>query len=264
MTQMNVQNTQTAIMNLNIDIIKMDKYQRAVNMAKVRYIAQNYDPDRDRPIEVSFRDGLYFCFDGQHRVAVHKLLGDKTVLAQVHFGLSFTDECRLFSEQHENEQTVSIRDRWNAAVFAGNKSPQTMEIIRACAGMGYRVSPEHTNRNRTFSCIQELTKIHAKHGVNGLTTMLFVVDTAWKDQPNNTHHDIVAGIGKLMDTYKMGDAEWNRLRDKLSKTTPKEFLRKANTANGRGGKRTAKAMVDLYNSGLSKSGRSRLDGNKIA
>ena len=255
---------QTAIMNVSIDAIKMDKYQRTVNMAKVRHIALNYDVDRDRPVEVSYRDGEYYCFDGQHRVAVHKMLGDTQVLAQVHFGLTFDDECRLFAEQHENEQTVSIRDRWNAAVYAGDKSPQTKEIILTCAKMGYSISTEHVMRKRTFSCVRELTKIHQRHGVNGLKTMLFVIDTAWKDQPNNTHHDIVAGLGKIMDTYALGDTEWNRLRDKLSKTTPQEFLRKANTANGRGGKRAAKAMVEIYNSGLAKGGKNRLDSNKIA
>jgi hypothetical protein len=102
--------------------------------------------------------------------------------------------------------------------------------------------------------------MYAKHGRNGLLTMIWLVNTAWPGMENNTHHDIVAGIQKIMDTYKLDDKDWNRMCSKLSKIAdPKEFLRRANTAQGRGGKRTAIRMVQEYNNGLSLSGKNRLN-----
>ena len=182
-------------------------------------------------------------------------------MAQVHYGLSYKDEAALFARQHDNVQSVGIKERWEAAVKSGSQNePEVHEIIKICKEMGFNVSTSSSNKKNTFSCVRELQKIYSKHKRNGLLTAIWLVDTAWHEKENNTHHDIVAGICKLMDTYKLDDKAWERLAKQLSKVAdPKEFLRRANTAQGRGGKRTAIRMVQEYNNGLSLSGKNRLN-----
>lgn len=244
-----------------ISKVRMADYQREVDMKRVSKIVKEYNPHRDRPIEVSYRDGEYWCFDGQHRTRAHEMMGMDSILAQVHYGLSYRDEAALFARQHDNVQSVGIKDRWEAAVKSGSQNePEVHEIIKICKEMGFNVSTASSNKKNTFSCVRELQKIYSKHKRNGLLTAIWLVDTAWHEKENNTHHDIVAGICKLMDTYKLDDKAWERLAKQLSKVAdPKEFLRRANTAQGRGGKRTAIRMVQEYNNGLSLSGKNRLN-----
>jgi len=69
----------TQIMNLNTkDLISSQSYQRDVDQKRVSYIVTNYDPHKFGIIKVSFRDGKYYVFDGQHRIAAFKVLnGDQ-------------------------------------------------------------------------------------------------------------------------------------------------------------------------------------------
>lgn len=251
-------------MNVNIANIHMADYQRTPNSNRIRKIMNEYDPHRDRPIEVSYRDGKYWCFDGQHRTRVHELMGNETILAQVHYGLTYHDEAALFARQHENVQSINSKDRWNAAVASGTKSPEVREIIRMCKEAGFEISTESFKvaKADTFGCVCELQKLYKKHGKNGFVTMLWLINTAWPNQPEmkqRTHREIVAGICKLMDTFNMDDRMWNKLQSKLSKEKPDVFLTKANTAQGRGGKRVAIRMVGMINSGLAHDNPRRLN-----
>lgn len=237
------------VLPLHIKKLKLPAYQRTADMHRVQSIIDNYDPHRDRPVEVSYRMGEYWIIDGQHRVRVHEIMGHEMIQCMVHYGLSYQDEAYLFARQHDGEQRVNARDCWKASMEAADKAPDVQDIVKLCREHGFVISSKKTCRPNVFCCVNELQKLYKKHGKNGLNTMLFVVGTAWPTMANNTHREIVGGITKLMDTFELGDKEWNAIRDKLAKTTPEQFLRLANTANGRGSKRTAIKMVSLYNRG---------------
>lgn len=252
-------------MRLNVSSIKMADYQRKPNEARVMKIVHNFDPHRDRPIECSYRNGAFWCFDGQHRLRAYAIMGRETIAAHVHYGLSYQDEANLFARQHENEQHVSVRDRWEAAVKSGDKNADVQAIIRLCEQFGFAISTAHCAKTKanTFGCVRELQSIYAKHGPNGFKTLLFVLSSAWGGLPSNTHRDIVAGIGKLMDSFPLKDQDWNRLRDKLSAISPEVFLQRATSAQGRGGKRAAICMVEMHNSGLARDSARRLNAYKL-
>ena len=45
-------------------------YQRELNIHRVRKIVARFDPRLVNPPKVSYRNGHYYVFDGQHTVAV--------------------------------------------------------------------------------------------------------------------------------------------------------------------------------------------------
>ena len=251
------------VMRLKIDLIKMADYQRKPSDRVIKRIIDEYDPDRDRPVELSYRDGAYWCFDGQHRTQAHKLMRNDTILAQVHFGLSYEQEAALFAKQHQNERAVGIKDLWEAGVKAGDMYPEIQKIIHICNEAGFEISTRPKNKKNTIECIQAIQTLYDRFGEQGLKDVLFVIQTAWKDYPHNTHREIFTGFIKLMDAYEFGDKEWNRLRDRLAKITPEQFLMKANSHTGRGGKRTALLMVHMFNMFLGDNSPMRLDEYKI-
>lgn len=236
--------------NLHVKNLKLPAYQRKPDNKRVQSIINNYDPHRDRPVEVSYRNGEYWIVDGQHRVRVHEIMGHEMIQCMVHYGLSYQEEASLFARQHDGERRVSSKDCWLASLEAEDKAPEVQAIIQTCKKHGFMVRANYASgRANVFTCVNELQKLYKKHGKNGLETMLFVIGTAWPTMPNNTHREIVGGVTKLMDTFELGDKEWNSLRDRLAKITPEHFLRLANTANGRGSKRAAIRMAIIYNSG---------------
>ena len=63
------------IMDLNIkDLISSQAYQRNIDQKRISYIVSNFDPHKIGVIKVSFRDGKYYVYDGQHRIAALKVL----------------------------------------------------------------------------------------------------------------------------------------------------------------------------------------------
>lgn len=255
---------EVTITTVPISMIRFADYQRVPNAAQVKAIVDNFDPHRSSPVELSYRDGFYWCFDGQHRTAAHKAIGLTSILAQVHYGLTYEDEAYLFSQQNVNKRRISTTDNWNAELEAGKRCPETQKIIDICNEFGFKVAPSapgfkpHTN---TIRCVNEITKTYRKFGVNGLKTCLWLLQ-AFNGAPSGTHIEIISGINRIMDTYKLDDKAYNRLWTKLSKTKPEIILVESKTVADRGGKAVAKYLVKMYNNGI-KLSSNRLDMEKI-
>lgn len=244
------------IVALQINKLRLPAYQRKPDAKRVQEIVNAFDPHRDRPIEVSYRNGQYWIVDGQHRVRVHEIMNHTTIQCMVHYGLSYQQEASLFARQHDGEKHVSSKDRWNAFLEAEDEAPEVQAIIKECKKNGFLISNKGVKGSKNanvFGCVTELRKLYAKHGLDGLCTMLGVIKNAWSSMPNNTHREIVGAITKLMDTFPMDKKKWDKLSDKLhSKTpTPDRFLSYAASLSGRGQKRAAIAMASIYNKGIS-------------
>lgn len=82
--------------------IKGSTYQRKIDKKKIDRIVANFDEHIANEPKLSFRNGEFFVFDGQHTIAARKRLnGDKDlfVLCKVYTNLSAEEEAWLFSQQ---------------------------------------------------------------------------------------------------------------------------------------------------------------------
>ena len=68
-------NENIQIMQLNTkDLVSSQAYQRDIDQKEVAYIVSNFDPHQFGIIKVSYRDGKYYVYDGQHRITAIKVL----------------------------------------------------------------------------------------------------------------------------------------------------------------------------------------------
>ena len=66
-------------------------YQRNLNANRVKRIAAEFDERIANAPKVSYRDGHYYVFDGQHTIAARKLLNnncDLNIVCKVYSGLT--------------------------------------------------------------------------------------------------------------------------------------------------------------------------------
>lgn len=256
-TNMNI----LGVTDINMKNIYLADYQRPVDKDRVLAIVQDYNEDRDRPIEVSLRDGKYWCFDGQHRLYVHKMLGMDTIAAQVHVNLTYEQEAALFAKQYENVQAVSTADRWNAAIEAGDSAPETKKIRDICNDMGFKVSTEKNSEPNTISCIRELQSIYRDCGERGLRVILKLVKDTWDMQQKNTNNMILGGLHYIYTHYgeEMTAERWKRMAKALGAYTPKKFLHEVAVEDRRGYKGVAQQIVAIHNKGLTGRNKNRLN-----
>ena len=75
-------------------------YQRKFNARRALKIAEDFDERIANEPKVSYRDGRYFVFDGQHTIAARKLRNggnDLHIKCKVYFDMTEKDEAMLFS-----------------------------------------------------------------------------------------------------------------------------------------------------------------------
>ena len=257
-----IESNNRQFLSVPVEDISMASYQRPVNLARAKRIVKEFDSNRMRPIELSYRAGSYWCFDGQHRLAAYKMMGAESIPAQIHYNLTYQQEAALFANQHKNECHIRKRDEWAARLEAGKECSETVAIDTCVKDFGYKIVFDGRSDVTTeIGCIGLLQNVYARHGLIGLQTMLFVISSAWKGKVGATHRDVLGGILKIMDTYpekmkgKEGDIFWNRFRDRMAAITPSQLQMKSHEMYTSGAKAMAATMAKLYNQNLKQGGR---------
>lgn len=250
-----------ALVNLNLNDLNIAKYQKDLNLPRIEKIVKKFDINRMRPIDVSFRDGKYWVFDGQHRCNAYLLMGYTEIPAIVHYGLSYEDEAYLFAHQQEEVGSVNSNHKWNALKEA--KDPETLDIIKMCREWGFTVL-EKNNKGNNIKCVKTLKDLYKEFGPAKLATILMCVASAWDYMEHSTDVAIIGGIARLVRCYS-DKFDYNRLTQVLSNTTPKLILRdmedKHHAVRGES-RRAAYQICDLYNYKLHDK-RRRLDAKEL-
>ena len=261
--------TSMVVREIPVQSVSFAKYQRSVNKKRVDAIVESFNPNRMRPIDVSYRDGKYFCFDGQHRTAVYKLLSIPTIPAVIHFGLSYEDEARLFVEQSVNVGSINNVSKWHGCLEAKDKEP--MIINNICQKFGYTVAAKRAKQQNTnIHCISALQKAYHDIGASGLECVLSLINDAWYGKPDSVRIDVIDGLALIRKIYdndpsKPSRIDWKRMRRILKANSPtslifdagKYRIGKYDWGSNRGVP-FARHLIEVYNKNLSMSSPSRV------
>lgn len=239
---------------LQIKAVKIAKYQKRLNKERVASIVKDFDPNRMRPIELSYRDGQYFCYDGQHRLAAYIEMGFTAIPAMVRYGLSYEDEAYLFARQQDNVGSVTTRHKWNALREAGDHTVK--RIVETAIKHGYVVGGSNPS-GRNIQAVKTLQTIASENGMDGLDKVLSVTRKCWNGARHSTSVEILSGLALFFKAHgRESNFSLERLHNTLEVVDPSAVLRLASTKNGMNQKvRVAKALEDMYNKKSRKSNR---------
>ena len=103
----------------------------------MRKIAAAFDPRLLNPPKISYRNGHYYVFDGQHTIAVLKLLnGGKDLMVRciVYTGMTESEEALLFAQQTGESARLTPGDKMRAMIYGGD--PECMAFLKATESVG--------------------------------------------------------------------------------------------------------------------------------
>ena len=109
-------------------------YQRHLNASRVKRIAAEFDERIANAPKVSYRDGHYYVFDGQHTIAARKLLNnnsDLNIVCKVYSGLTEQEEALLFAQQTGISAPLTAGAKLRAKIH-GPGSHRISECYPAC------------------------------------------------------------------------------------------------------------------------------------
>lgn len=231
-------------------------YQRPIDPKKVERIISQFNEHKVNPIKVSFRGGKYWVFDGQHTVVVLKTMNDGEdcmVWCEVHFGLTYEDEARLFAEQNDGSTKVDVAYKSKALYEA--KDVETIEIKKIAESTGLQMNFNHSKGDNKLIAISKVKNIYKSLGTEGLKKVLCLVKQTWSGQSTSMDKEILGGTALFVKVYEDKFDE-DTFTKNLRKVMPLDIKRKGKCDfSAKGDLKYAKQIFDAYNFNLTKKTR---------
>lgn len=229
-------------------------YQRDLSDAKVGKIVKSFNPYLVNAVKVSYRDGRWWVFDGQHTIAALKAMRggkDCAVECKVFYGLTRLDEMNLFIAQNGASSPVQLREKMRA--LYNNGDPDVTGMVKLAESAGFIVDFKSSDSQRRIRSVSALFNAYKALTTSEYMTMLEVIMGAWKGTPESTTTEIVSGMAKFINTYssQMDSKALKSFVKQLSVKSPSDIVRYGKAIGAGGSARYARAILSVYNNNRS-------------
>lgn len=227
-----------------------------IRQRRVDQIVAEWDLSKVGTITVSRRkDGSLFCCDGAHRVSAAREVGQETLPALVHEGLTRREEAELFSGLNTFNAPSAI-SMFLARVDKGDKGAGEMKDI--IYGHGWRVGQNADNGYiSAVAAVEQVYRTAAStlpedRYPEALDWTLDVITAAWEHDRDAAHGAILKGVAQLHGRFG-SDVDAKKLVAEMSLTRPRIIIGKASAMRDAAGgtipAHVAKVLVGMHNKG---------------
>lgn len=231
------------------ELVIVDDYQKPLDDKRAAKIASNYDPNIANEPKVSYRNGKYYLFDGQHTVAALILRnGNKhlKITCKVYHDLTVEEEAILFAEQTGYSAKPTPGYRLRALLFAKDKEAEEFKAVTE--SVGFKLELEGVREKDHIKCINTALRMYRKLGKELYADALAAIHAAWDGEPDSLRGDVIIGVCEFVRLYH-GKYNHRLLSDALAEYHPydlccamlSDFVRK-------GYKRNVYPIYTIYNS----------------
>lgn len=233
--------------------IKVDPlYQRPLETKRVERIVNEWNGDLVNEPKVSYRDGQYWIFNGQHTISAWQTkFGDKPILCKLYKGMTWLDECEAFIQQNGFSKDPSQLEKLRAMKEA--RYTDVTAMVNCAEIVGFKVSFNlQKNTPTTICAISRLYKAYMALGQVDFLDMLTAIRDSWPNDPDSVDGRIINAMMVFYKTYG-GNFKRADLTKSLRNVSPTEIIRNGRITVKRNG--FAREIVKCYNA----KRRNRLD-----
>lgn len=214
-----------AFMRIPVDkLFADDKYQRVIQENRAAKIARDWSPGVAGLVTVSERsNGMYAIIDGDHRARGAAIRREKTIWAEVFFGLTPEQEAKLFHDRNTERKGLTPMARFKSSLASND--PAALDILRITqeAGYGINVVAQAPRNPNNFDCIASIEKVY-KWGV--LKETLELLRLAWPDHKRAGESSFILAIGTI--AYHHGkQIDRNRWQERMEIISPTQLIAEA-------------------------------------
>ena len=183
-------------------VVDRDLYQRKTHKDKIAQIVASWDERIANEPKVSFRDGIYHVFDGQHTILAREALNDHNpimILCKVYYGLSEKDEALLFAKQTGVSSKPSSGERLRANLFGEDE--EAIELCKATKKAGLSIDVKGTRHKKNIACVSTALNAYRVLGSELYTEALSIIADAWRGKPDSLRYEIVKAVTEFVHYY---------------------------------------------------------------
>ena len=243
------------MMALNTNkLVVPETYQRRLNTERVACIVAEFDERIANEPKVSFRNGKYYIFDGQHTVAARKRMNggnDLHILCKVYRDIPEDEEARLFAAQTGKSAPLTPSAKLRANLH-GNDA-RSLAFIDATEKAGLHIGYERAIGKGRITCINTAFAEFKRTGSAIYTEALTIMEKAWEGAPESLRAELLQAVIRFVELYH-NDYSRSRLITRLRETNPKTlYLAGMSDKTLKGRKKYVNLILCIYN-GTSKKG----------
>ena len=202
-------------------------YKRPTDIKRVREIAKNFDERIANEPKVSFRDGKYYVFDGQHTLLARVQLNGGNhlpVLCKVYFDLSAEEEAKLFAEQTGISSRLKSGEKLRAKAFSNDQ--MSIDFIEANDNLGINVSLSNSKGEYRIRCVAAAFKEFQKVGAENYCEAMKIICEAWEGEPSSFYIPVIVGLCRFVNLYD-GNYQHDKLVRDLMGVEPQTFIKES-------------------------------------
>ena len=230
-------------------------YQRPLSSVRVRKICENFNPELVNLIKVSYRDGKFYIFDGQHtKAALEMLNGDMPVMVDVivyeFVGLSPAEqrrkEAELFAMQNGIARHVESASKFRALFEA--KDIDVMQFHEITNDAGLLMDFTGGSKDGKLVCFKEAWNAWHLLGNTLFVDMLKLVRQIWGGDKESLQAPIIGGLSLFIKAYH-DTYDRKTLIDRLSRVSPLQIIRDGAMFPESSKSKYMRQMMKHYNKG---------------
>lgn len=202
-----------------------ESYQKPLNEKRVAQIVAAFDESVANEPKVSYRDGHYYVFDGQHTVAARVMRNGGRHLrirCKVYRNLTPEQEALLFATQTGFAAKPTPGNVLRAKLFA--KEEEALAFCDATENCGFVLDKSGERSDDHISCINTTLKMFRKLTSRQYAEALTILREAWDGQADSLLNEVIVAICEFVRVY---DGLYNRytLVDALRRYEPRAISR---------------------------------------
>jgi hypothetical protein len=226
-----------------------DHAQRELKQHRVEHIAANLDLEQIGTPTVSYRDGVFYILDGQHRIAALKQFGfeSDSIQCWTYEGLTEDEEAEYFLKLNDT-LAVDAMSKFRIGVNAGRDIE--CDIDRVVRAQGMVVSSHRTPG--AIAAVGTLRRVYGRGGPGTLSRTLRIIGEAYGDA--GLEASVIDGLSLVCQRYN-GELPDDVLVERLAAARGgvNGLIQRADTLRRQTGNGkahcVAAATVEVYNRG---------------
>ena len=248
-TKTNKYNYKSIVIPASQLISPRETYQRELFSPRAKEIASKFDERIANEPKVSYRDGKYYVFDGQHTIGARVLVsGDKDVpiKCKVYYGMDAEEEALLFAQQNGISAPLTAGARMRAKIYG--KDSEATAFYMANLSVGLVLDFDHNRGLDRIGCIKTAFDAYKRIGEERYKEAMTILKSVWDGEPDSFRVENVTAITYFVDLYHDQYCP-RRLVTQLQRSDPMNIPRegKAIGVNLAGYKKYLFQLLCIYN-----------------
>lgn len=234
---------------IHSSMIRTSPYQRDFDEEKVNHIVDNFNERIANEPKLSYRDGKYYVFDGQHTIEARKQRNngkDLYIVCKVFYDMTEEEEALLFAEQtgFSSKPTPGVTLRAKILGCDGD----SIAFVRATNAVGLQPSYSGVCGLNRLRCINTAKKAYHRVGETHYVEAMKLIIEAWGGKPKSLLMEIVTAMCDFVHIY-YDEYDHEALVGRLAFTDPYQLVLRARDPVDRdaGKKKAVAYILDLYN-----------------